>query len=455
MPVKHLKIFLITKQVDLSLVELSAKQVEGNNTKIELHKSEKTVYEEGIFILGINALNDPLFERVIKASVQTQSKLIIVTESQDPFLISNITRLGFSDIFIIPFELPKLRSLLKKMADNFIPDIFSNKDTEEKNDEIFKEIIGNSLRMLEVFDISKKIAANENINILITGETGTGKGLMAKAIHDLSPNYKSPFIDINCSALPANLLESELFGHMPGAFTDARVMKIGLFELAEDGTIFLDEIGDLSLDLQVKLLRAIDNRVIRRLGGTSDIPIKARIISATNRNLPQLILEEKFRNDLYHRLNAINIHMPALRDRGNDVIAIAEKLIKNACNRFNKPVYKIEDELKTFLVNYLWPGNVRELKNSIERAVLLSDHFLNLKYLFNSPTPEIENAFKGNEDKHSTIKLEIDYQSTDIQQVSKLYANKVLDKLNGNKSKAAKILGLSRPTLDKILNKNL
>ena len=225
-----------------------------------------------------------------------------------------------------------------------------------------------------------------------------------------------------------------------------------MFELAEDGTIFLDEIGDLNLDLQVKLLRAIDNRVIRRLGGTTDIPVKARIISATNRNLPQLILEEKFRNDLYHRLNAINIHLPALRDRGDDVVEIAENFISKACKRFNKPSFTISDELKSFLLSYLWPGNIRELKNAIERAVLLSEQFLNIKYLFNLSTPEIEQAFEGKNIEERRIKLEVEYQSTDIQKISKLYARKVLEKYSGNKSKTAKLLGLSRPTLDKMLN---
>ncbi len=451
MGTKRIKIFIVSRQVDTSLVELSIKQTEKNNCILEIVHTEKLIDEEGIIILGITSLSDHLFEKTLKYSGQTKNPLIIVTENQDPFFIANVARLNIPNIFIIPFELPKFRSHFKKILENFIPDIFRNKNQTDKQEEIFHNIIGKSLRIQEVFDISKKIAATPNINILITGETGTGKGVLAKAIHDLSPNYKSPFIDINCSALPANLLETELFGHMPGAFTDAKIAKTGLFELAQDGTIFLDEIGDLSLDLQVKLLRAIDNRVIRRLGGTYDIPIKARIISATNRNLPQLILEEKFRNDLYHRLNAINIHMPPLRDRGNDVVEISEYLINNACKQFNKPVFQITEELRTFLLNYLWPGNIRELKNAIERAVLLSnDDKLNVKFLFNILTPEIESAFSS-KSENSILSFEIDFNSTTLQDFSSVYVRKVLERLYGNKSKTAKLLGLSRPTLDKIL----
>ena len=267
--------------------------------------------------------------------------------------------------------------------------------------------------------------------------------------------FRSPFIDIVCTAIPEELLESELFGYEAGAFTDARTRKIGLFELAEKGTLFLDEIGDLSLNIQTKLLRAIEKKVIKRLGGIHDIPINARIISATNRDLEVMVEQNRFRRDLYHRLNVVSIEIPPLRKRGADIILLANHFIKEFNEQFNKSIKKIDKDLQHFLMGYPWPGNVRELRNAIERAVLLNENgklmlqdFSNLRTSVQVNFPEIsENVALPDH----IIRLDINYGSTGLRKLEIYYAREVLKKIGGNKTQAARLLGISRPKLDTLL----
>lgn len=218
---------------------------------------------------------------------------------------------------------------------------------------------------------AKKVAYYD-VSVLITGETGVGKDVIAKYIHEVGRRKGKPFIEINCSAIPENLLESELFGYEPGAFTNAlKKGKVGIFELANHGTIFLDEIGDLPIELQAKLLKVIQNKKIRKIGGTKDIPIDVRLISATNRNLKQMIKEETFREDLYYRINVIPIHIPPLRERREDIIPLIMYFLEQNKDINGENKWFAEDALN-FLYNYNWPGNVRELKNLVERVYILS-----------------------------------------------------------------------------------
>ncbi|AEE90231.1 PAS modulated sigma54 specific transcriptional regulator, Fis family [Tepidanaerobacter acetatoxydans Re1] len=236
----------------------------------------------------------------------------------------------------------------------------------------FEDIICKSSAMKDVINMAKK-AAREDSTLLITGESGTGKELFANALHGGSRRSNKPFIKVNCAAIPENLLESELFGYEAGAFTGAGKLKLGKFELANGGTIFLDEIGDMSHVLQAKLLRVIQEQEIERVGGTHPIKIDVRIISATNQNLLELIRRGRFREDLYFRLNVINIHIPPLRERKEDIVALAETYIKEFNRKFYKNVKGLTNKAQELLLSYQWPGNVRELKNIFERTILMAE----------------------------------------------------------------------------------
>src|SRR5512142_59226 len=227
--------------------------------------------------------------------------------------------------------------------------------------------------MQEVLHFVRKVATSEASTILIQGESGTGKDLIAKSIHYESSRQGGPFVAINCSAIPENLMEAELFGHERGAFTDAKAMKKGLFEVADKGTLFLDEIGELSPFLQAKLLRVLEDQVIRRVGGVKDMQVDVRVIAASNRDLEKAVSEGQFRQDLYYRLAIISIFIPPLRERRDDVLPLVEFFIDHYNRKFRKNIRGISDDTRRLLMNYDWPGNVRELKNSIERAMILED----------------------------------------------------------------------------------
>ncbi len=255
--------------------------------------------------------------------------------------------------------------------------IFEEKEriSEEKlyyKEEILQqnEIIGQSADVKVLLNLIKKVAPTD-ATVLINGETGTGKELIAKAIHNNSSRKEKPYIKLNCAAIPENLIESELFGHEKGAFTDARELRKGRFELADEGTLFLDEIGDLSPNLQAKLLRVLQEQEFERVGGSKTIKVNVRIIAATNRNLKEMIEEDLFREDLYYRINVIPIHTPPLRNRGDDIIMLSHYFLDKFSKRHAKEVY-LSTEAESMLKSYTWPGNIRELENSMERAVLLS-----------------------------------------------------------------------------------
>ncbi len=236
----------------------------------------------------------------------------------------------------------------------------------------FEEIIGTSEKMREVLVLAERIARSDSTSAMITGECGTGKGALARAIHEAGDRCDGPFIEVNCAAIPRSLLESEFFGHEKGAFTDAKEEKMGLFECANGGTIFLDEVGEIDYSLQAKLLKFLDTRVIRRISGTQFLPVDVRVISATNRDLRRDVGEKRFRGDLYYRLNVVEIHIPPLRARVEDIRPIAESYLEKFSARLNKRGITLTEGAFDALERYTWPGNVRELINIIERAVLLN-----------------------------------------------------------------------------------
>jgi len=284
-------------------------------------------------------------------------------------------KLGAFDYVKKPIDLDELKLLADRARENtLLRQELSYYRRRESNREMpFTDVVGESPVMKALLDQARQIAAlDETPPVLITGETGTGKGLVARTIHSSGDRSDKPFIEVNCTALPASLMEAELFGHERGAFTDAKESKVGLFEAAEGGFIVLDEIGDVELALQGKLLRAIEDRVVRRVGGVRDRKIDVRILSATNRDLEQEVERDRFRRDLFFRLAVIPLRLPPLRERGNDVLILAGHYLRRFNIKYGKDVRRIGAEARQLMLNYPWPGNVRELSHVIERAVLWS-----------------------------------------------------------------------------------
>jgi two-component system, NtrC family, response regulator AtoC len=274
-------------------------------------------------------------------------------------------KLGAFDYMKKPVDLEELKLLADRARETAVMKQELSYYRRRAADEApFAGILGRSPAVLEVMERVRQVAAlGETPPVLITGETGTGKGLVARTLHTSGPRAGKPFIDVNCTALPANLMEAELFGYERGAFTDAKESKLGLFEAAEGGFLFLDEIGDLELSLQGKLLRAIEERMVRRVGGIRDRRIDVRIVAATNRDLEQEVGRNQFRSDLYFRLAVILLHLPPLRSRGEDILLLAEHFLQRFSVKYGKDVRRIDDRAKEALLAYPWPGNVRELSH--------------------------------------------------------------------------------------------
>ena len=311
----------------------------------------------------------------------------------------------------------------------------------------FGQIIGTCPAMIEVYKKVEKVASTD-ITVLITGETGTGKELIAHETHNRSPRAKQPFVTVNCGAIPENLIESELFGHIKGAFTGAVSNQIGKFQAADGGTIFLDEIGELPLSMQVKLLRVLQERKVQRVGETRAIPIDIRIVAATNRDLRKEVQEGNFREDLYFRINVIHVQLPPLRTRGGDVLQLAQAFLARFASSFDKDVRGLSAEAAQRLLRHPWPGNVRELRNSMERAVALS---AGRAILPADLPPAIREPRPAPAAGVSTLAEPTDYVT--LAEMERRYVFEVLDAVGGNKTTAARVLGMDRKTLHRRLKR--
>lgn len=305
----------------------------------------------------------------------------------------------------------------------------------------FQNMIGNSEAMHQVFNLIKRVSQAPT-NVLITGESGTGKEVIAKAIHYNGPLKDRPFVTVNCGAIPENLMESEMFGHKKGSFTGAIADKAGLFEVADGGTLFLDEVGELPMSIQVKLLRAIQERIIRRVGATEDMKVEVRIIAATNRNLDDMVAKGTFRQDLFYRLNVINIKSPPLRDRSDDIPLLAHHFLKKYNEKLGKQIGSISVEAMDILKKYNYPGNVRELENMIERTVALEAG----STILPESLPPIVNTSSGRK-MASSSEIEVGDDGLDLDkvigQIEKELLIKAIHASNGVKKKAAKLLKIS------------
>ena len=301
-------------------------------------------------------------------------------------------------------------------------------------------LIGASPAMQQVYQLLDQVSATD-ATVLITGESGTGKEIVARAVHDKSRRAAGPFVAINCAAVPEALLESELFGHAKGAFTDAKQSRQGLFQQASGGTLFLDEIGEMTLSLQPKLLRAIQERKVRPVGAESEIPIDVRLVTATNRDLDEMVDDKRFREDLYYRINVIHIPLPPLRARGGDVLLLAQHLLRANAAVFDKKVMGLSPAAAERLVAYDWPGNVRELGNCLERAVALA-HFEEIQ------VEDLPDKIRNRQTPRSTSLSSNDLpELLTLEEVERRHVLRVLEACHGNRTDAAKILGLDRKTL--------
>lgn len=408
-----------------------------------------TTFHPDLILLDMNFSRDAIsgqegFESLKQIlQIDPQAIVIFMTAYADTDKAVRAIKAGATDFIPKPWEKDKLLatltsgmrlrqsqqevSILKEQVE-----VLSGQNTSEN------DIIGESSVMQEVFTTINKLS-NTDANILILGENGTGKDVIARLIYRCSPRYGKPFVTIDLGSIPEQLFESELFGFEKGAFTDAKKSKAGRMEVATSGTLFLDEIGNLSLPMQSKLLTAIEKRQISRLGSTQTVPIDVRLICATNADIRQMVEDGNFRQDLLYRINTIEIHIPPLRERGNDIILLAEHFLDRYTRKYKKKIHGLTREAKNKLLKYAWPGNVRELQHTIERAVILGDGSM-LKpenFLFHTTS-------KQKKEEEVVLNLE---------QLERQAIEKALRISNGNISRAAEYLGITRFALYRKLEK--
>ena len=441
----------------IALYNIKELKSDSNFEVIFLNNLDEIIKHKDVKVLIAKVDNEDFLNSIFQVfTFKPELIFIPFIEKKDSKLIPKLLASGAKTFFFPPFEenFKRILTYLDKIAIK-VP------EKEEAKDN-FYGIIGKSSKMQKIFETIKNVAQTDS-TVLITGESGTGKELIAKAIHRLSKRKDKIFIPINCGAIPKDLIESELFGYKKGAFTGANVNKIGRFEAANNGTIFLDEIGELPLEMQVKLLRVLQENEIQPIGSNLPVKINVRIIAATNKNLENLINENRFREDLFYRLNVIHINLPPLRERKEDIDLLIDHFFKKYTEKHEKTdkIFGISDETKFILKNYNWPGNVRELENCIERLIVLKPEGIILP----SDLPpkffeldEVEEEINEREYMNNLFKLSdegIDLKSL-IDNIETNMILQALEKTGGVKDKAAKLLGIKRTTLiEKMKRKNL
>jgi DNA-binding NtrC family response regulator len=376
--------------------------------------------------------------------INKNALVVMITAFGDVQTAVKTIKLGAYDFLEKPFNMEKLKILVSKALET----VSLRKEVSQFRSQLsskygFDSLIGQSDQMKTVFDLITKIAKSDASTVFMQGESGTGKDMVARVVHYQSRRAEKPLMEINCTALPETLVESELFGHEKGAFTDAKAMKKGLFELTNGGTVYLDEIGDMMPSTQAKLLKVIENRSFKTIGGTSDIEVDVRIITATNKDMAEEVRKGNFREDLYYRLKVIPITIPPLRERGEDILLLAKYFIDEFNREFKKNLKGLSRETGKCFMEYHWPGNVRELRNVIERAMILEseDHLLpeHLPLEMTSQEVMTQNV------KGADIKIPLG--GIDIEEVERELIRQALDTTRGNQTKAAKLLNLTRDTL--------
>ena len=424
-------------KTDLSLRGYRVSGFTSAGAAIEaLPSTDAQVVLTDLHMPGVNGLQ--LCERVV--ANRPDIPVVVMTAFGSLETAIEAIRVGAWDFVTKPVEMELLAVVLDRAVrhHNLQEEVRRLSDKPLPTDR-FEEIIGASPPMLKLFVQIQRVAPTGSM-VLITGESGTGKELVAQAIHRHSGRKAGPFVAINCAAIPENLLESELFGHAKGAFTDARTERKGLFQQAQGGTLFPDEIGDFPLSLQAKLLRALEQRTVRAVGGDREIPFDARILTATNRDLEVAVEEGRYREDFYFRINVIQLDLPPLRSRGNDLLLIARQLVQMFARQMQKNVVDFQPPVAERLLNYDWPGNVRELRNVIERAVALTE----FEKLIVDDLPERIRDYRQSTFRIDTINPA---ELQTLEAVEQQYIRRVLVSVHGNRTEAARILGVDRKTL--------
>jgi len=381
-------------------------------------------------------------------SLSPDLKVVVITAFGDLPTAVEAMRRGATDFLKKPYEMEEVLLAMERLKAGVIRetqlDAFRRGELEAF---VKTRIVSESPAMGRVWDMTAKVAQSEGTTVLIEGESGTGKELVARAIHFESGRREAPFLAVNCSSFQEQLLENELFGHERGAFTDAREAKRGLVELADEGTLFLDEVGDLPAATQAKFLRFIEDRTFKRVGGSSDLAVDLRVVAATNRDLEQMVKEGKFRQDLYYRLKVVSILLPPLRERGDDVLLLARHFLSSYNEKFRKNFLSLTAEVEGIFRAYRWPGNVRELKNLLERVVLLeNDEALREDHLPAEVTAQAESLPRVLRDALAA-RAEGDGEMTTLAEIEQEHILKVLEFTQGNRSHASRILGISRQSL--------
>ena len=412
-----------------SLAVTTANSGEAAMAAMEVDKFQVIISD--IKMPGMSGME--VLERVKAKSPETE--VLLMTAYADAQTAVNAMKMGAYDYIIKPFEVDELRHKVKNILEK--SDLKTENrvlKTELKRRYSLDNMVGKSGPMQKIYELVEKVAASD-ATVLIRGESGTGKELVAHAVHALSARKEEPFLPVNCGALPETLLESELFGYEKGAFTGADKQKPGMFELAGKGSIFLDEIGDMSMATQVKILRVLQAREIIHLGGSKTIPIQARTIAATNRNLEEAVKDKSFREDLYYRINVFPIFLPPLRERKDDI----PDLVAHFLQQQNAEPDAIESKAMQLLMKYAWPGNVRELENVVERSLIMSgSNFISVANL----PPHIRGVVD--------MPLAPDFNADEllpIDEMERRMIQKALTKTDGNKTKAAQLLGITRRQL--------
>lgn len=420
----------------------------GEITRELISKYEYDVIFLDLRLPDVNGLE--LLQEILENSLSTQ--VIVISAYGNIETAVSAIKAGAFDFLEKPFSIYEAKLALEKALEKknlLLENTYLKLSRAEKEEKL--PFIGKS-KSIKVILEKAKIISQTDSTVLITGESGTGKGLLAKKIHEFDKIYNGPFVCVDCSCIVPTLFESELFGHVKGAFTGAHTSKIGKIDLAQGGTLFLDEIGNIPLDIQAKLLKVVEEKEFSPVGSLKVVKAKVRIIAATNKNLKEEVKKGNFREDLYYRLNVVHLHLPPLRERKEDIPLLANFFLEYFCEKYNKPKKNFSPEVLNLFLNYSWPGNVRELKHLIERLVIFSKNLsITEKDLYFAGFEKVEE-----ESPHPLNLLEdlsLDRDFLPLEEVEKRYILKVLEQLKWNRSLAAKKLGVDRKTIRDKLKK--